>query len=144
MEISRDYILGLVDGEGSFSFTTNNSGGTRWRIPAFQLRMHARDTELIGLVKNFLGLRDRVYTYSYRTKPRDKVRRGPFSTILVRDVGQLKNIIIPFFYGRLIGYKSEQFNAWLETIGNDPLVPEEYKILFTLHKNGYYQRVTNG
>lgn len=143
MEISRDYILGLVDGEGSFTFTTRNNGNIRWKIPTFQLRMHARDTELIKLVKNFLGLRDRVYTYSYVTRPRDKVRRGPFSTILVRDVGQLKNIIIPFFYGRLIGYKAEQFNTWLETIGNNPLVPEEYKILFTLQKNGYYQRAVN-
>lgn len=58
----------------------------------------------------------------------------------MREIGPLKNIIIPLFYNRLAGAKADQFNEWLEKIGNDPFVPESYKILYRLHKNGFYLR----
>lgn len=134
-DINRDYIRGLVDGEGSFTFSSEGKGR---KIPSFQLRMHIRDEFLLQKVRDFLGLKNKIYTYHYLGK--DGIKRGPVAILIIREFGSLKNVIIPLFYKSLIGYKSIQFNEWLEKIGSDPDVPERYKLLYRLHKNGFYSR----
>lgn len=134
-DISWDYIRGLVDGEGSFTFS---SAGRGRKTPAFQIRMHIRDKLLLEKVRDFLGLKNKIYTYHYPGK--DGAKRGPQAVLIVREFGNLKNIIIPLFYGNLIGYKSIQFKEWLEKIGSDPNVPKSYKLLYRLHKSGFCLR----
>ena len=58
--------------------------------------------------------------------------------LIVRNIGDIKNVIIPFFYKRLEGYKKEQFFQWLEDF-NKPDVAEGYKFIYRLYKNGYYK-----
>ena len=93
-------------------------------------------------IRNKLGLKNRVYTY--RSTPLHAFNksyiRGSKSMLIVRDFPSLKNIIIPVFYGKLRGYKGIQFNAWLELIGTDPAVPNLYKLLYRLHKSGFYKK----
>jgi len=147
-EISYEYIRGLVDGEGSFTFCTRpgllrvGSDTFKPRIPAFILSMNSRDRDLIISVKDKLDLKNRVYTY--RSTPLHAFNksyiRGSKSILIVRDFPSLKNIIIPVFYGKLRGYKGIQFNAWLELIGTDPAVPSLYKLLYKLHKSGFYKK----
>ncbi len=143
MPISNDYIRGLVDGEGCFTFHTTqwtriNGETIRKKIPTFTVAMHERDELLLFSIKLALGLSSKIYKLGPYNK--DGSKRGKKVVLTVRDLGQLKNIIIPLFYGRLIGHKRNQFADWLEKIGTDPEVAERYKLLHRLHKTGYFER----
>lgn len=139
MEITADYIRGLIDGEGCFSFCNipqRNQRGNKIKIPAFILGMHERDKELIEQVKRYLGIKDKIYVLKAYTL--DGFKRGKTARLMVRDFGELRDIIIPFFYNNLIGYKGKQFVEWLEKIGNDPDVHPDYKVLHSLYKRGHF------
>ena len=143
MTLSNDYIRGLVDGEGCFTFELSRfflSDGTvsKRKIPSFRIQMHERDQLLLWSIKNALGLKNNIYKYGPYQK--DGTKRGKQVVLAVRDLGQLKNIIIPLFYGRLIGHKRNQFFGWLEKMGADPDVPESYRLLYRLHMSGYFER----
>ena len=135
-KISYDYIRGLIDGEGCFSFCSAPGKGKKVLIPAFILRMAIRDRELIEIVRDTLGLKNKVHTYNYKGK--DGYNRQTQAVLIVRDLGALRRTIVPLFHKKLIGYKGKQFEAWIERIGSDPLVPENYKIIFRLYKAGFY------
>ncbi|MBI2623286.1 MAG: hypothetical protein HYW65_01800 [Candidatus Liptonbacteria bacterium] len=134
MELSYEYIRGVVEGEGCFTFSKSNGR----KIPAFAIRMHIRDKSLICAIRDTLGLRNKVYVYDYQAK--DRIERAPQATLIVREFGQLKNIIVPFFYKRLRGNKRNQFELWLEKIGNDPSVPESFKFIYKIYKAGFYDK----
>lgn len=137
-QLTSEYIRGLIEGGGTFTFTTSTSGHKKIRVPAFQLRMHVGDRKLIEAVRDYLCLKNKVYAYHYPGK--DGAKRGPQAVLIVREIGNLKNIVIPFFYGKLAGNKGIQFNDWLEKIGSDPTVSGGFKILYRLHKSGFYLR----
>ena len=140
MNITADYIRGLIDGEGCFSFCNipqRNQYGNKIKLPAFILGMHERDKELIEQVRRYLGLKNKVYVLKSYTL--DGVKRGKVARIIVRDFGELRDILIPFFYNKLIGYKGKQFIEWLEKIGHDPDVHQDYKVLYSLYKRGYFE-----
>lgn len=130
MELSPDYIRGLVEGEGCFTFCTipqKNADGKRLRIPTFVIQMHEHDLELIQKLKDYWGLRNKIYICKAYTA--DGYNRNSTARLMVRDFLSLKNIIIPFFNEKLIGYKRIQFNEWLLKIKNDPDVYPKYKNL---------------
>ncbi len=136
-KLSYNYIRGLVEGEGTFTFcTTTGWRGKKAKVPAFQLRMHIRDKELIEAVRDFLGLKNKIYIYHYPGK--DGAKRGPQVMLIVREFNNLKDIIIPLFYKKLIGHKNKQFMEWLEKIGSDPAIPDSFKSLYRLYKWGVY------
>lgn len=140
--ISYDYIRGLVAGEGCFSFCTIpvfGKDGKRLKIPAFMLQMSKQDKNLIYLVKEKMGLRNRIYEYKPRIDRHSSNRQGMI-VLNVRDFGQLKNIVVPFFYKKLIGFKAKQFEEWLEKIGNDPDVQENYRFIYKIYKAGFYDK----
>jgi hypothetical protein len=134
MGLSYEYIRGVVEGEGCFTFSKSSGR----KIPAFALRMHFRDEDLICAIRDTLGLRNRVYVYHYPGK--DGVHRDPQAVLIVREFGQLKNIIVPFFYKKLKGNKGKQFYDWLEKIGSDPEVPRTFKIIHKIYKSGFYDK----
>jgi len=139
MDITADYIRGLIDGEGCFSFCNipqRNKSGNKLKIPAFILGMHERDKELIERVKRYLGVKNKIYILKAYTL--DGFKRGKTARIMVRDFGELRDIIIPFFYNKLIGYKGKQLIEWLERIGHDPDIHPDYKVLYSLYKKGYF------
>ena len=140
MEIKKklpyDYIRGLVEGEGTFTFSTRKKFHTK--IPAFAVKMHVRDKELLEMVRDTLGLKNKVYEYNHQGK--DGHVRGPQAMLIVREIGQLKNIIVPFFYKRLYGNKGKQFGEWLEKIGSDQEVSETFKFIHKIYKAGFYDK----
>lgn len=136
-----DYIRGLIDGEGCFSFSTNTR--EQRKVPSFALRMHSRDKNLVEMVRDTLGLKNRIYEYHYpHNYPGKgiKFNRGPQVILIVRELGSLKNVIVPFFYKRLYGHKGKQFEEWMEKIGSDPYVSESYKFIYKIYKDGFYDR----
>ncbi len=142
-KISYEYIRGLIEGEGSFVFTSNSRKNAlgeikKIKIPTFVIGMHERDEPLLCLARDRMGLGNRVY--NYKSSNRDGYNRGRKAFLIVREIGSLKNIVVPFFYDHLIGFKGVQFNKWLDDIGLDPDVPESYKIIYRLHGNGYYKK----
>ncbi len=138
--ISYDYIRGLVQGTGSFTFTTSTKLGSlrMRRIPTFQLRTHASNQKLLGEIRDLLDLKNKIYTYHYPGK--DRANRKPVAILLIREFSALKNVIIPLFYGQLVGDKADEFNDWLKKIESDHTVPKSYKLFYRLYKSGYYER----
>ena len=141
-KLSNEYIRGLVEGEGSFTFSTNSIAGKpgkRRKVPAFAIGMHIRDKNLILKLRNSLGLKNKIYEY-HRPQGKDGIKRGPQAMLIVREFGPLKNIIVPFFYKKLHGYKGKQFDEWIEKIGSDPEVSELFKLIYRMFKSGFYDR----
>ena len=101
--------------------------------------MSRRDKNLIIKVRDTLGLRNKVYEYGPR-KRNDGYNRNGMAILIVRDIGQLKNIIIPLCYKKFAGNKKKQFENWLEKIGNDPDIPGGYKFIYKIHKAGFYDK----
>ncbi len=137
-----DYIRGLVEGEGTFTFSTSPrkmSDGSikKVKVPAFALKMHERDEELLRSVRNSLGLDNRVYNHKTATK--DKPNRGRQAMLIVREFPQIYTIIIPFFYKKLYGNKGKQFINWLEKM-NDSDTSDMTKFLYRQYKRGYFDK----
>ena len=140
MELSYEYIRGLIDGEGCFTFcSAPNLRSGKVMIPAFVLRMSVRDKGLIEAVRDTLRLRNKVHTYSYLRDKTGPIKRQPQSVLIVRDFGSLRDKIIPLFYKKLHGYKAKQFSLWIEKMGIDPLVPRDYQLLNKLYNKGYFE-----
>lgn len=141
--ISNEYIRGLTDGEGTFTFHrgTTLKNGHKQKIPAFVISMHERDKNLLESIKRHLDLKSNINTfgpYNY-----DRYKRGKKATLAVRDFGTIKNKIIPFFYKKLIGYKATQFENWVLNFEKDPLISQKYALLSRLYKSGYWDDKRN-
>ena len=136
--LSYEYIRGLIEGEGCFTFYpgSKRKDGRKYKFPTFVIVMHERDKKIICMIRDTLGLRNKVYN----RKPwrGDGVNRGRTVALIVREFDQIKDIIIPLFYKKLYGYKGTQFINWLEKIGSDPDVSDRYKSLYRLYKWGIY------
>jgi len=132
-----DYIIWLINNRGSFGFTS--SGFYRNKTPAFQLKITARNIKILEQIRDYLGLKNKVYKYHYPGK--DKSKREPQAILTIRDFKQLKDIIIPFSHKKLVGRKRAQFIEWLEKIGSDPDVSDRFKSLYRLYKWGAYDKL---
>lgn len=102
-KLTKDYIRGLIDGEGYFGVQRSRNGS---EIPVFILKMHVRDKELIEAIRDFLNIRNHVYEY--------KIQGRHFAMLSIRDIETLKNKIIPLFKEKLLGHKGTQFDWWLK------------------------------
>lgn len=139
-QISYEYIRGLSEGEGCFTFcSVGYRKGPKKKLPAFILSMSKRDEELIRNVRNTLNLKSTVYSYPPR-KYKDGYRRHGMVILIVRRFGDIKNRIVPLFYRKLNGYKAKQFEEWIKKIETDPSVHEMYKLIPKLYKNGFYEK----
>lgn len=136
-KISFDYIRGIVEGQGSFGFTRSGLGGNI--VPTFQIKLGINNKELLESIKDKLGLRNKIYLYYYPGK--EKTKREEQAILMVRDFEQLKDVIIPFFYKQLIGYKGNQFVEWIEKIGKDPEISNRFKTLYRLYRDGTYDKL---
>lgn len=139
--LSNEYIRGLVTGEGCFSFHTGwkRKNGRKYKMPAFYIGMHERDETLLKMVRNSMNLKNQIY--NHKSWHGDGSKRGRMASLVVRDFSQLKDIIIPFFYKKLKGYKAIQFMDWIEKIGSDPDISDRYKSLYRLYKWGHYEKL---
>lgn len=145
MGISNEYIRGLVEGEGSFTFSTTRkrADGTRYKLPAFAISLNIRDKKILEGIRDKLGLKAKIYYRApeiniINAKTGKSYLSGRQAILVIRDFEQLKDVIIPFFYKKLKGYKGVQFIQWLEKIGSDPGVSDRFKSLYRLYKWGMY------
>ena len=144
--LTNEFIRGLVVGEGCFTFHTIGykiigEAIGRWKMPAFVISMHVRDLDLLRSVADQLGLKEPVYTH--KSWQGDGIKRGDKATLMVRKFSSLKNIVVPLFYKKLFGYKAIQFEKWIEEIGNNPDVKENYKLIHRLYKCGFWDNPKN-
>ncbi|MEK7651140.1 MAG: LAGLIDADG family homing endonuclease [Patescibacteria group bacterium] len=137
--LSDEYIRGLVEGEGCFTFDTRVKREEKLKVPTFIISMHQRDEELLRLMRTSMKLPKINSNSIYVSGPyrKDGVNRGKMATLIVRDYLSLINVVVPFFYGKLRGYKGVQFQEWIEKIGNTN-VPYPYRRIFNLHKQGKF------
>lgn len=136
---SKQYILGLLAQRGSFTFSTRtkydkNGVKITHRIPTFTIEMNERNKELIFGIKNTLGLTNTIYRYE--SNRRDGRRRNPSLMLIVREIKNLQNIVVPFFYKKAIGYRRAEVNQWLSKIEKDKLVPFSFKKIVWICRAG--------
>lgn len=132
LKVSNEYLRGVVEGEGCFTLCTHG----KIKIPTFALQMHARDKELLLTISSRLRLHGSLYELAANN--RGGIERGPAVRIMVRDALTIQNILIPFFYKKLHGYKGRQFERWIEQMGSDPAVSKSFKEIYPLYMSGYY------
>ncbi|MBI1974908.1 MAG: LAGLIDADG family homing endonuclease [Parcubacteria group bacterium] len=134
--LSPEFVRGLVVGEGTFYFDSRPKPGGigKYKYPAFCLKMHVRDEELVRSVRNMLKLEEPVRIYKHGGRH--------YAMLIVRNFGDIKNIIIPFFYKKLWGFKADQFKDWLEKF-SDPDIRPDCELIYRLYKKGYYDNPKN-
>jgi len=148
-KITKEYIRGIIESKGVFTFYTNSyatkKGIVKRKIPAFVLELNEKDIRLLEEMRNHLCLKHRIYKtkqpalISDSGAGRRAYPRSPKVRLCVRDFVSLKNIILPLLYKELIGYKGILFEEWLERIGKEENIPDDYRLIYRLYKSGFYE-----
>lgn len=108
MQLSKDYIVGLVDGEGSFTAFVRNLDQSTERIrrtrvePRFYVRLVERDKIILDALKNYFGC-GRVYFQKDRRKNHQDCYRFE-----VFNRKEIKEKIIPFFKENQLRFPSKR------------------------------------
>ncbi len=116
MQLSEDYIVGLVDGEGSFTaFVRNLDQSTehvrRTRIePRFYVKLIERDKEVLYALKDYFGCGSVYFQKDVRANHQHCYRYEVFSRV------DLERVIIPFFkrHRLKLASKANDFNIFCE------------------------------
>lgn len=106
----NNYIVGFVDGEGTFvAPDVDGRDQTRFR---FAIELSDKDSEVLEEIKEYFG----VGNMSYLDKRRD--HWDDHTTYYVQDYGSLISVIIPFFdeYGPRAPQKKIQYKWWRKKI----------------------------
>jgi hypothetical protein len=95
-KLSADYIVGLTDGEGSFTVYLNPPSkkyhSVNYRIQCrYYIKMREDELPLLEKVKNFWECGKIYFQKEYRENQRDNYRFEIFNYDL------LKNVVVPFF-----------------------------------------------
>lgn len=94
--LSADYIVGLTDGEGSFTVYLNppnkSHGSVNYRVQCrYYIKLREDDLPLLEKVRDFWNCGKIYFQKEYRKNQRDNYRYEVF------NYQQLKDIVIPFF-----------------------------------------------
>jgi hypothetical protein len=94
--LSADYIVGLTDGEGSFSVFLNppnkKHGSRNYRVQCrYYIKMREDDLPLLEKVQKFWGCGKIYFQREYRENQKNNYRFEIFSYDL------LKQVVVPFF-----------------------------------------------
>lgn len=87
MNLEAQWIVGFVDGEGTFHIQINKK--TNQVLPEFVISQHMRSENVLYAIKDYF---DAGVVRKESNKPGETGRQ-----YRVRDVNQLRKIIIPFF-----------------------------------------------
>lgn len=95
-KLSADYIVGLTDGEGSFTVYLNppnkKHSSVNYRVQCrYYIKMREDELPLLEKVKDFWGCGKIYFQKEYRENQRDNYRFEIFNYNL------LKNVVVPFF-----------------------------------------------
>ncbi|MEK7154419.1 MAG: LAGLIDADG family homing endonuclease [Patescibacteria group bacterium] len=115
-KLSADYIVGLTDGEGSFSIYLNppnkKHGSINYRVQCrYYIKMREDELPLLEKVKDFWGCGKIYFQKEYRENQRDNYRFEIFNYDL------LKNVVVPFFKEhKLEGKRIKDFNLFCQIL----------------------------
>ncbi len=87
------YVVGFVDGEGSFHVAVQKNPSTRWKwqvIPEFHVSQNGGNRHVLELIRNLLGC-------GY-LKPNHRNSRDKTYVLVVRDRTDLATKVVPFFW----------------------------------------------
>lgn len=107
-KITPDYIVGLVDGEGSFTVYVKNPDSDKKVIrrtkvePRFFLKLIERDKEVLDELKNYFGIGNVYFQKDTRTNHQNCYRYE------VSNRKHLEDVIIPFFKRNVLRLRSKQ------------------------------------
>src|SRR3989344_56322 len=95
-KLSADYIVGLTDGEGSFTVfllaPKKEHGSVHYRVLCrYYIKMREDDLPLLKKVERFWGCGKNYFQKEYRKNQSDNYRFEIF------NYQQLKDIVVPFF-----------------------------------------------
>ena len=96
--------------------------------------MKKEEIYYLKLTKRELSLKSKIYTYE-STLGRDGYIRSASSMLIIREIGELKNTIIPISEQILTDKKRIKFVNWLKRIRTDDNVPSGYRLMATMFKN---------
>jgi LAGLIDADG endonuclease len=116
MQLSKDYIVGLVDGEGSFTAFVRNIDQSTERVrrtriePRFYIKLIERDKPVLDVLKAYFGCGNVYFQKDIRQNHQNCYRFEVFNR---KD---LEMIIIPFFRENppLFTSKRTDFNIFCE------------------------------
>lgn len=106
--LNTDYIVGLVDGEGSFTVYIRNPDVEKkakrraMAEPRFYLKLIERDKEILYALKNFFGCGNVYFQKDTRRNHQNCYRYE------VANRNDLTSVIIPFFKKHPLRFKSKQ------------------------------------
>lgn len=92
--LSPDYMVGLVDGEGSFCVFLRQPAKETWRTRVechFYIKMRHDELPLLEKVRNFFGCGRISFQKEYRVNQQNNYR------FQVSNLKDLHSIIVPFF-----------------------------------------------
>lgn len=107
-KIDPNYIVGLVDGEGSFTVYVRDPDSSkkvkrRTKVePRFYLKLIEKDRDMLDNLKEFFGCGNVYFQQDKRTNHQDCYR------FEVSNRDDLKNIIIPFFEKNCLQFNSKK------------------------------------
>ncbi len=108
MKLSKDWVVGFVDGEGCFHVGINvhKEMSIGYQVlPEFTVVQHQRDVQLLYALKDFFGC--------------GVVRRnnGDRLSLRVRSIEHLQKVIVPFFVSNALrSKKSHDFEKFREVL----------------------------
>lgn len=105
--INPDYIIGLVDGEGSFTVYVRNpsevSPTRRVKVePKFYLKLIEKDKKILYQLKNFFGCGSVYFQKDTRPNHQNCYRYEVYNR------NDLKSVIIPFFRKNMLKFPSKK------------------------------------
>src|SRR3989338_1458269 len=113
--LSADYVVGLVDGEGSLCVYPRAPNKATWNTSIechFYIKMRDDDLGLLKKVQNFFSCGSIFFQKEYRQNQRDNYRYQ------VSRKADLKNVIIPFFKSHPLQSKRiKDFELFCEILG---------------------------
>ena len=110
MEINPNYIIGLVDGEGSFTAYVKNPDSKkkvkrRTKVePRFYLKLIEKDKNILYELKKFFGCGAVYFQKDKRENHQDCYRYE------VANRNDLEKIIIPFFRNNPLKFSSKKYD----------------------------------
>ncbi len=118
MQLSKDYVIGLVDGEGSFTAFVRNLDRSTERIrrtriePRFYVKLIEDDNAILYGLRDFFGCGSIYFQRDARKNHKNCYRFEVFNR------GELRTIIIPFFKENLPRFptKRKDFNIFCEVM----------------------------
>ncbi len=126
-EINPKYlniIIELFNQKGIFSFSTQ--GKYKYKVPYFCIKSKQSEVYFLKLVKRELGIKSKIYTYS-GSIGKDGYFRSGFCMLITRDIGELKDSIIPFSAKYLTGDKLQKFKDWIKNMKKLDMVPSGHR-----------------